>query len=852
MKKIMSKNLTQKIIIAIVMVLSFNFVAPNFSKADAFGTLGGPIIDFVASLGDAVMALLEVFMNGKTVDLLSEKGFMVDHDKFDGNQADYGMEVDSNKSLQKINIDADDLDQGWFGRKSYTIPVIKYGPELIFENKVPALDANFINPTDWGDDTQNDKSIAKQLQSTISSWYNALRNLVIVGLLSILVYVGIRMMITSVASDKAKYKQMFMDWLIALCLVFFLHYIMNFTMTVTQMITDGLSGASDVEIVVTDGDDTLEFVTNLTGACRMQVQYADLMKRMIYLIFYIALIVYTVKFTFVYVKRAITMAFLTLMAPLVTLTYPIDKMGDGKAQAFNMWLKEFAFNAILQPFHLIVYSIFLGSAMNIATNNPIYAILVLAFIGPAEKLLRKFFNFDKMQSSGNSFVGGFGGAAAFNTVRGVISRGAQRLGGGNSGKSSGSKPIRQQASLDKPIKSDDAPSGYGAFATASANVNADDNSNNENANNDNNNLRANNNPQNDENAALDRYRQEGFGQNANGAYYNPYTDEYDSGYNPARDSSYNSQLGNQQPDPMGENNNPGLLRRGLNAVGNTGAGRYIKGAVGGIGRYTSEGFKKKFGSLSATRDTLGSAAKFAGKTAIRATTTGVGAAVGLGMGIAGDDLEDVFKYGAAGTALGATALNNMVLGAGSTIGSAVANSGVVQAASQGGKEAYYGSVNAADIAAQDRQLKESGEIRQSISNEITKSDGTRLDSNTLNDYEDRGISHYDAGITNLGDINKTLKLEDSIRSDLAENTQMDEESRNQTAKLQAQTIAKIAGDVNGDKLATDAKYRNGRRDDFKAGLLKANPSMSKSELDANSEQMMKLLCKYKKVNYIKD
>ena len=839
MKKIMSKNLTQKIIIAIVMVLSFNFVAPNFSQADAFGTLGGPIIDFVASLGDAVMALLEVFMNGKTVDVLSEKGFMVDHDKFDGKQADYGMAVDSSKSLQKINIDAEDLDQGWCGRKSYTIPVIKYGPELIFENKVPALDANFINPTDWGDDTQNDKSIAKQLQSTISSWYNALRNLVIVGLLSILVYVGIRMMITSVASDKAKYKQIFMDWLIALCLVFFLHYIMNFTMTITQMITDGLSGASDVEIVVTDGDDTLEFVTNLTGACRMQVQYEDLMKRMIYLIFYIALIVYTLKFTFVYVKRAITMAFLTLMAPLVTLTYPIDKMGDGKAQAFNMWLKEFAFNAILQPFHLIVYSIFLGSAMNIATNNPIYAILVLAFIGTAEKLLRKFFGFDKASTASGGFIGGFGGAAAFNAVKGVVSRGAQRLGNGGSGKSSGSKPIRQQASLDKPIKSDDAPSGYGAFATASANANADNN-NNENANN-------NNNPQNGDDA-LDRYRQEGFGQNANGEYYNPYTDEYDSGYNPARDPSYNRQLDNQQPEQGAENNIPGLLRRGVNAVGNTGAGRYIKGAVTSAGKYVGSGLVKRFGSPDAIKRTALGAAKFAGKAAIRATTTGVGAAVGLGMGIAGDDLEDVFKYGAAGAALGATALNNMVLGA----GSAVANSGIVQAASQGGREAYYGSVNAADIAAQDRQLKESGEIRQSISDEITNSDGTRLDSNTLNDYENRGISHYDAGITNLGDINKTLKLEDSIRSDLASNTQMDEETRNQTAKLQAQTIAKIAGDVNGDKLATDAKYRNGRRNDFKAGLLKANPSMSQGELDANSEQMMKLLCKYKKVNYIKD
>lgn len=831
MKKIMSKNLTQKIIIAIVMVLSFNFVAPNFSQASFGGTLFGPLIDVFTSFLDGVMALIQVCVDSNeniNFKKMSFTAFMIESDDFDGNQEKYGMDVDSasGKNIGNLEIDAKDLDHGWFGLGTYTIPIIQYGPDKIFSNEVPALDANFINPKDWNDDDKNDKSIASQLQATISSWYNALRNLVIVGLLSILVYVGIRMMITSVASDKAKYKQMFMDWLIALCLVFFLHYIMNFTMTVTQMITDGLKGATNVKVTINDSDaknGKIEYVTNLTGAVRMQVEYSDLLKRVMYALLYLGLVLYTIKFTWEYIKRVITMAFLTLMAPLVTLTYPIDKMGDGKAQAFNMWLKEYVFNALLQPFHLIIYAIFIGSAENLIIDNPLYAILVFAFMGPAEKILRKFFGFDKASTASGGFVGGFGGAAAFNAVKGVVSRSAQRLGNGGSGSSSGSKPIRQQASLDKPVKSDDAPSGYGAFATA--NANADNN----------NNPQANNNPRNGTDIP-------GEINGGNGSRVLP---GYDESGNPL-----NPELNTPQPEQGTENNNPGLLRRGLNATGNAvknaglGAGRYIKGAAKSAGSYVGSGLKHRF----MTREGWADTGKRLGKAAIRATTTGVGAAVGLGMGIAGDDLEDVFKYGAAGAALGATALNNMVLGA----GSAVANSGIVQAASQGGREAYYGSVNAADIAAQDRQLKESGEIRQSISDEITNSDGTRLDSNTLNDYENRGISHYDAGITNLGDINKTLKLEDSIRSDLASNTQMDEETRNQTAKLQAQTIAKIAGDVNGDKLATDAKYRNGRRNDFKAGLLKANPSMSQGELDANSEQMMKLLCKYKKVNYIKD
>lgn len=50
-----------------------------------------------------------------------------------------------------------------------------------------------------------------------------------------------------------------------------------------------------------------------------------------YLIIYIALIVFTAVFTIRYIKRVIYVAFLTLMAPMVALTYPLDKIKDRKS-----------------------------------------------------------------------------------------------------------------------------------------------------------------------------------------------------------------------------------------------------------------------------------------------------------------------------------------------------------------------------------------------------------------------------------------------------------------------------------------------------------------------------------------
>ena len=80
------------------------------------------------------------------------------------------------------------------------------------------------------------------------------------------------------------------------------------------------------------------------------IQSEDMMTKVGYEVMYIALIVYTIKFTIVYLKRVLNMAFLTLIAPIVALTYPIDKLKSGRAQGFNMWLKEDVFNSQVYVF----------------------------------------------------------------------------------------------------------------------------------------------------------------------------------------------------------------------------------------------------------------------------------------------------------------------------------------------------------------------------------------------------------------------------------------------------------------------------------------------------------------------
>lgn len=464
MKKNTKKSILQKTIIAITIIITFNFIAPTFSNAgvvsDIASSVGGIIFNAVADLlevvGDGMLGLIQYFMLGDVANEdekfkgLIDTKVMVDKDSSEVSEVQGGA-----SDAETMTVSADDLDLGRASNKKNTfqVPIMKYTPEEIFKGKTPFLQVNFINPKPVTDSEDREvEGISQTLHQTIANWYIALRNLSVVGLLSILVYVGIRILISSTASDKAKYKQLFTDWLVALCLVFFLHYIMSFILVMTESITSALANDDKKGSIVisVDGNEDVTggtYTTNVMGASRFMTQTKDNVARLSYLVIYLILVGYTILFTFTYLKRTLMMAFLTVIAPLVAMTYPIDKMNDGQAQAFNMWLKEFAFNALLQPFHLIIYYVFVMSAVKLATN-PIYVIAVMLFILPAEKILRSFFGFDKASKTVGALTG-FAAASALSSLGKGGSKGRSGGKGTSGGTESGSedtpeKPPRMQ------------------------------------------------------------------------------------------------------------------------------------------------------------------------------------------------------------------------------------------------------------------------------------------------------------------------------------------------------------------------------------------------------------------------
>ena len=521
MKNIASKKITQKIFLIVLTVLLFSCIVPNYSmalrpsdngtdthsynpvKIDSEitvedvsfdgGTLLTPIKKLCYTVGDAIMTIAQKIVIGNkftvpcaNVTPVGDKGTGEGHDAWD---------------------DA--------GDNNIKYPAYLYlTPESIFRNQIASLNPNFINAInmdgtlekalggvddvvmDGKTSTSHADNVEKNLnvlRSTIAKWYVAIRNFSLVGLLSVLVYIGIRVVISSTASDKAKYKQMISSWVGAICLIFLLHYIMAFTFTLTENLTDlfnsnmGNPGIKLPSVVGDDAKFTFNDKTNnekfsevlsklqgehlvikgnvfnanneITGVANL-MQYARLYANLNgasglgYTITYLFLVGFTVIYFAKYIGRFIRIAFLTLIAPLITLTYPIDKLNDGQAQAFNMWLKEFTFNVLIQPFHLLIYMIFISSALEFANSNIIYTIVVLGFMTQAEKLLRKMFGFEKA-----STMGAFSGAAAGSMLANVAGKIGNKVakGKGGSGGNGGSGGSGDGASQPDRIRAKEDP-----------------------------------------------------------------------------------------------------------------------------------------------------------------------------------------------------------------------------------------------------------------------------------------------------------------------------------------------------------------------------------------------------------
>ena len=249
-------------------------------------------------------------------------------------------------------------------------------------NKCDILNANYAE--------KSSNSINESIRNSVIIMFYAMRVLAIAISLIGLIYIGIRMALSTVTADKVKYKKMIIDWCVSFAIIFVIHYVIVIAMTVSDSIVDFLAKANIDSFESGLFGQVINLMNQNTGWAYIAI-----------VIMYIVMVFYQFRFIYLYVKRFLSIGFLIVISPLITITYAADKSGDGKAQALNNWLREFLGNVFIQPLHAGIYLVFIASANEIFKAAPLLAVIFFAMLSRAEKIFKNIFGLKNMISMRN-------------------------------------------------------------------------------------------------------------------------------------------------------------------------------------------------------------------------------------------------------------------------------------------------------------------------------------------------------------------------------------------------------------------------------------------------------------------
>ena len=358
-----------------------------------------------------------------------------------------------------------------------TLSIITPG-DILF-NRLAITDINFFNLSTFGP-ASNQKNLSgndnpiKLLKQSVANWYMTLRTMAIIILLCVLVYIGIRMVLASNPDTKKDYKKMLVNWFVSLAMVFLLHYLIIVVINVNNVFVDALYSAQNKALNL---DNNSTWMSNYINVLVLKSFTPLATIGWSSAIVYVCIVALTFIFLIMYVKRMITIAFLILISPIITITYSIDKVGDGQAQAFSSWFKEFMHNVLIQPFHCIIYVAFVSIVMKMLQSSGTLAasmivIITMFFILQAEDLIKKIFGIDS-KSTGSALAT----AAVLSSAYGKLKPGKEKVAkvatNGKAAMANMSKAKSQAASLvaNNNIAASNASAAVAGASTATA-VNA--------------------------------------------------------------------------------------------------------------------------------------------------------------------------------------------------------------------------------------------------------------------------------------------------------------------------------------------------------------------------------------------
>lgn len=270
--------------------------------------------------------------------------------------------------------------------------------ESVLFNKLPLTDANFFNFEKAGgyDLIENGQPISwlYNIRKYIAMMYVIIRNISIAAMVFVLLYVGIRMAISTLAKRKAQYNKMLTSWFTGLCIIMFIHFFMYIVLYVNDVLVDvfmqqNINAATEI---MGETSETL----SLYDAIRTKAYSWDFYDGLIGLIMYIFMVYFLIRYILIYLKRMVSIYVLAIYGSFVGVKYALDKStGKRSSDSFMRWMKDFMYNVLLQSIHCLIYITLMSVAAKAAFSSAsgiIVCLIVCQFILKSDKIFMKIFN----------------------------------------------------------------------------------------------------------------------------------------------------------------------------------------------------------------------------------------------------------------------------------------------------------------------------------------------------------------------------------------------------------------------------------------------------------------------------
>lgn len=293
---------------------------------------------------------------------------------------------------------------------------------IIFD-EYPLTKLNLFTKSLKNGETQN--SFIASFANNINVWFHNFTIIAIVAYLAILLYMGIRITMSSTASKQAMYKELFTQWVTGVIILFLFPVVIRYAIEINTSFV-GMVGEtvekmdkSEATTQYIDPDETTSLSTDESnseeaknmelnpfrqddkGYMAVMARRAHNTERLSYAFVYLVMSFQLVIIAVMYYKRLFMVAFLIVIFPIVMIAHVLEKVANVKmGGAFSKWTKEILITIFVQSIHAIIYSFASATVLAAGDSNNDWILMLVGvtFLFNGESILKKILGYDSQST----------------------------------------------------------------------------------------------------------------------------------------------------------------------------------------------------------------------------------------------------------------------------------------------------------------------------------------------------------------------------------------------------------------------------------------------------------------------